>query len=1000
MAIYQYAMGFDIFTSLPNFENTAFDIIENENGEQELGEGTLMAEGTVSSPLAIIYNYKLECSFNISSCDINNDFSFVFKATNDISSRINSKFIYGEKVYKKTPYLNKLLFGERIPYSLSHLKTSQLKIESKLTANITEQKIAKYTSDKDAIINNTKKLGHFPNERYSVKSNFYYFNYDGLKSAVLNDNYYLHNQDEKRIQFIKNEELKMLPSVLKYGNIYSEEYLYHQPTKFFNLFDSNEILSVQPIRQGLISDNNLTSHRNDLIGLSSENVYLSDLNRPLSSIVIDNLHQSERPLLEGLNRDEYKIGKREEIEGLVFKQEEYLGVRYDLEGIKETVFNLAKQDLRIGYNFENKMLLSSLIDKFFVVLKLKNPAYKNDAQGYFYKEIDNYQVQKEILKVQDLSLHKIGSYTPTEIDKLDTNYYLDKIIKGFVPINQYYLNKREKEVRVSEVVSIQFEFKKERDFNEVLQAWNQDKAGKYDYLSVPAQDFSYQGFSLNSNGVPYYILPGQDLGKPSVKVLYPKDNFYPEAKDIGIDNVQISLEAFYEVILTLHAIYKKDFYKLAGMYSDEALIYVLELLKGYLETENKWNSEYKRIFRFCRWYAESTLVAYSTFILRRKFISYEVRNYIDIPEELSEEIVIPAFLELAGLEDVAKDYMIKYELIIPKLNALKYLDLHLFIFKDGEYIGKVSYTEKREETRYDTEYYFYIDEDNYAYYQREENDEEEIQTIYINNMYKYQFFVGITNNGGYQPRDDKPVNLNIYKDNLKIKEYTYTKDNLIQEDFETQKIDIISYLFIKYIDLKLYDISEIIDFTDYDQLKGICNSKEESMLINKDEFIYLNNFTTAGEFQNILHLTGVNLTDVQTYNFIFVKENFIDGYFSLSWIIQKAQEVGGRINIYIDKKLVSSSSTSGTIKEEIFFVDRGIHLYRIEYIGNANVNIYNIGITGVIYESSITECVDDNAFFGIRKVEMLLDKIFKYYQDHHLNKIKGAESLMQRKLWI
>ncbi len=247
MPIYQYAMGFDIFTSLPNFQSIEFEIIEDENGDKELGDSSLMAEGTVSSPLAIIYNHAFKMSFERTSIDIDNSFRISFKGVNDFNSRINHKFIYAEKIHELKPYLNKIFSAQRIPYSIEELKSKQLKVESRLFATNIDHKIAAYESSRNSAKLHPEFLSKQEFKRNGIRSNLYTFNYLSYKHSYKLDRVNLHRKDEKRFLSIKNEDITMLPSVVKEGLIKDFYNLYATPVKEFNLFSENNILSVQPI---------------------------------------------------------------------------------------------------------------------------------------------------------------------------------------------------------------------------------------------------------------------------------------------------------------------------------------------------------------------------------------------------------------------------------------------------------------------------------------------------------------------------------------------------------------------------------------------------------------------------------------------------------------------------------------------------------------------------------------------------------------------------------
>lgn len=156
--------------------------------------------------------------------------------------------------------------------------------------------------------------------------------------------------------------------------------------------------------------------------------------------------------------------------------------------------------------------------------------------------------------------------------------------------------------------------------------WNRRVTG-VDILDPPDSDYDYsklasQVYNLET-GVPYK--PMSPTNVPDVRVRTPLHHPMPEHFDIGVDPTRelvVDNNIFKDVVLALESLKFRNKLRYAGMPAEKAMRELFSKLFLWIQEANPDSDEYKRMFRFARWYAESAVLKLSEHILHRTYNSW------------------------------------------------------------------------------------------------------------------------------------------------------------------------------------------------------------------------------------------------------------------------------------------------------------------------------------------------------------------------------------------
>lgn len=156
--------------------------------------------------------------------------------------------------------------------------------------------------------------------------------------------------------------------------------------------------------------------------------------------------------------------------------------------------------------------------------------------------------------------------------------------------------------------------------------WNKRVTG-VDILDPPDSDFDYsklasQVYNLDT-GVPYK--PMSPTNVADVRVRTPLHHPMPEHFDIGIDDSReliVDNQIFRDVVLAIESLKFRNKLRYAGMPAEKAMRDLFSKLFSWIQEANPDSAEYKRMFRFARWYAESAVLRLSEHILHRVYNSW------------------------------------------------------------------------------------------------------------------------------------------------------------------------------------------------------------------------------------------------------------------------------------------------------------------------------------------------------------------------------------------
>lgn len=157
--------------------------------------------------------------------------------------------------------------------------------------------------------------------------------------------------------------------------------------------------------------------------------------------------------------------------------------------------------------------------------------------------------------------------------------------------------------------------------------WNRYSPG-VDILDPPDSDYDYEQLAskvYNPNtGVPYK--PMSPTNVADVKIKTPLHHPLPQHFDIGVDDTkQIIVDnyTFIDVTLAIESLKNRNKLRYAGMPAEKTVRELFSHLFTWINQAAPGNEEYRRMFRFSRWYAESAVLSLSQHILHRVYNSWK-----------------------------------------------------------------------------------------------------------------------------------------------------------------------------------------------------------------------------------------------------------------------------------------------------------------------------------------------------------------------------------------
>lgn len=156
----------------------------------------------------------------------------------------------------------------------------------------------------------------------------------------------------------------------------------------------------------------------------------------------------------------------------------------------------------------------------------------------------------------------------------------------------------------------------------------EDIWGRYspglDILDVPDSDYDYAQLQNQTydpeTGVP--LKPIGPTNKPEVKVQYPLHHPVPSNADIGLGPVIVDNYIFMDTILAIESLKNRNKLRFAGMPAEKTMRELLAKLFAWIEQAAPNHEEYRRAFRFVRWYSETVVMQLSTHVLHREYTSW------------------------------------------------------------------------------------------------------------------------------------------------------------------------------------------------------------------------------------------------------------------------------------------------------------------------------------------------------------------------------------------
>lgn len=158
-----------------------------------------------------------------------------------------------------------------------------------------------------------------------------------------------------------------------------------------------------------------------------------------------------------------------------------------------------------------------------------------------------------------------------------------------------------------------------------------------DVIDVPNTDFKYENLKKQvydlETGVPHDPLGATNLA--DVKVKLPLHHPLPEHFDLGTNEVVVDNYVLIEVILALESFKNDKRLRYAGMPAEKAIREIFSTLYDWIVNATPNDEQYKRTFRFARWYAEHAILKLSNHILHRTYDPF--KSKIHIGEDLGIE---------------------------------------------------------------------------------------------------------------------------------------------------------------------------------------------------------------------------------------------------------------------------------------------------------------------------------------------------------------------------
>ncbi|MCX7610399.1 MAG: hypothetical protein N2043_02275 [Ignavibacterium sp.] len=144
---------------------------------------------------------------------------------------------------------------------------------------------------------------------------------------------------------------------------------------------------------------------------------------------------------------------------------------------------------------------------------------------------------------------------------------------------------------------------------------------KEDLLDIPNTDYPYEDGAVlvydKKTGEPFK--PIGEVNKNEVEVETPITHPFPQWEDEARKEIWVNTAIYQDTVLTLYGMWKKHSYKIGGMKTQRAFIFLLTELREWIRTYTNDNPEYLRVFRMIRWYAEPIVLSLKRTILVRYY---------------------------------------------------------------------------------------------------------------------------------------------------------------------------------------------------------------------------------------------------------------------------------------------------------------------------------------------------------------------------------------------
>lgn len=170
----------------------------------------------------------------------------------------------------------------------------------------------------------------------------------------------------------------------------------------------------------------------------------------------------------------------------------------------------------------------------------------------------------------------------------------------------------------------------------------------------------------------------------------------------------------------------------------------------------------------------------------------------------------------------------------------------------------------------------------------------------------------------------------------------------------------------------------------------------------KDTIATKGTFGATHSMQNmIMQNNGVIESTAASGFFSFKQTSPIKTTVTFSTALTLSAGSTGKIYFYIDNVLIKTYDTPGVIRES-FEVSSGEHEYKLLFtLGDGDMARFSgFVIENTKFIEAYTEQVDGTEPNGLKSFDILIQELMKYYMNHHLNKVKGATNIKQRKIWL